>query len=192
MYSPKIQRLVTPLRLQRRRHLRSLKRRRIERQKEQKSEYEYVAAFHRYMRYIYSLSALCLPSVWPRGRRRSPLSRRHTRSMSFVRVERSSPTLTLVFSLQGNYRLKCLLVDLVLCGLSLYGYCTHALLTTKPRNAMHVLWVPLSCDSRFDHKAVRGGDGLCHYKISLSMATPLFVVGERSQLRNSSCLSQPY
>ena len=37
---PKIQRLVTPLRLQRRRHLRSLKRRRIERQKEQKTEYE--------------------------------------------------------------------------------------------------------------------------------------------------------
>ena len=40
--SPKIQRLVTPLRLQRRRHIRSLKRRRIERQKEQKTEYEYV------------------------------------------------------------------------------------------------------------------------------------------------------
>ncbi|EJC99152.1 ribosomal protein S6e [Fomitiporia mediterranea MF3/22] len=38
--APKIQRLVTPQRLQRRRHLRSLKRRRIERQKEQKSEYE--------------------------------------------------------------------------------------------------------------------------------------------------------
>ncbi|EPQ50893.1 ribosomal protein S6e [Gloeophyllum trabeum ATCC 11539] len=40
--APKIQRLVTPLRLQRRRHLRSLNRRRFERQKEQKSEYEYV------------------------------------------------------------------------------------------------------------------------------------------------------
>ena len=39
-YSPKIQRLVTPIRLQRRRHLRSLKRRRIERQKEQKTEYD--------------------------------------------------------------------------------------------------------------------------------------------------------
>ncbi|KAI0782060.1 ribosomal protein S6e [Abortiporus biennis] len=38
--APKIQRLVTPVRLQRRRHLRSLKRRRIERQKEQKSEYD--------------------------------------------------------------------------------------------------------------------------------------------------------
>lgn len=42
--SPKIQRLVTPLRLQRRRHLRSLKRRRIERQKEQKSEYDALLA----------------------------------------------------------------------------------------------------------------------------------------------------
>ncbi|KAH7929952.1 ribosomal protein S6e [Leucogyrophana mollusca] len=38
--APKIQRLVTPLRLQRRRHLRSLNRRRIDRQKEQKAEYE--------------------------------------------------------------------------------------------------------------------------------------------------------
>ena len=42
--SPKIQRLITPVRLQRRRHLRSLKRRRIERQKEQKSEYDALLA----------------------------------------------------------------------------------------------------------------------------------------------------
>jgi len=42
--APKIQRLVTPLRLQRRRHLRSLKRRRIERQKEQKAEYDALLA----------------------------------------------------------------------------------------------------------------------------------------------------
>jgi small subunit ribosomal protein S6e len=41
---PKIQRLVTPLRLQRRRHLRSLKRRRFEAQKEQKAEYEVILA----------------------------------------------------------------------------------------------------------------------------------------------------
>ena len=40
--SPKIQRLVTPLRLQRRRHLRALKIRRLEHQKEQKTEYECV------------------------------------------------------------------------------------------------------------------------------------------------------
>ena len=39
---PKIQRLVTPLRLQRRRHLRALKIRRLEHQKEQKAEYECV------------------------------------------------------------------------------------------------------------------------------------------------------
>ncbi|EGO04095.1 hypothetical protein SERLA73DRAFT_69881 [Serpula lacrymans var. lacrymans S7.3] len=38
--APKIQRLVTPVRLQRRRHLRSLNRRRIERQKEQKTEFD--------------------------------------------------------------------------------------------------------------------------------------------------------
>jgi small subunit ribosomal protein S6e len=42
-YRPKIQRLVTPLRLQRRRHLRALKIRRLEHQKEQKVEYEYVS-----------------------------------------------------------------------------------------------------------------------------------------------------
>jgi len=42
--APKIQRLVTPLRLQRRRHLRSLKRRRLEGQKEQKTEYESLIA----------------------------------------------------------------------------------------------------------------------------------------------------
>jgi len=42
--APKIQRLVTPVRLQRRRHLRSLKRRRLERQKEQKSEYDALIA----------------------------------------------------------------------------------------------------------------------------------------------------
>jgi hypothetical protein len=40
--SPKIQRLVTPRRLQRRRHLNSLKKRRLVSQKEQKAEYEYV------------------------------------------------------------------------------------------------------------------------------------------------------
>ncbi|THH26321.1 hypothetical protein EUX98_g7867 [Antrodiella citrinella] len=42
--APKIQRLVTPVRLQRRRHLRSLKRRRIEHQKEQKTEYDALLA----------------------------------------------------------------------------------------------------------------------------------------------------
>jgi len=42
--APKIQRLVTPMRLQRRRHLRSLKRRKLEHQKEQKSEYDALIA----------------------------------------------------------------------------------------------------------------------------------------------------
>lgn len=51
-YSPKIQRLVTPLRLQRRRHLRSLKRRRLERQKEQKTEYEYVPFISPFLHYV--------------------------------------------------------------------------------------------------------------------------------------------
>jgi len=42
--APKIQRLVTPIRLQRRRHLRSLKRRRLEHQKEQKAEFDALLA----------------------------------------------------------------------------------------------------------------------------------------------------
>ncbi|RDB16063.1 40S ribosomal protein S6-B [Hypsizygus marmoreus] len=42
--APKIQRLVTPLRLQRRRHLRSLKRRKLEHQKEQKTEFDSLIA----------------------------------------------------------------------------------------------------------------------------------------------------
>ncbi|KAK0199775.1 40s ribosomal protein s6-b [Desarmillaria ectypa] len=42
--APKIQRLVTPIRLQRRRHLRSVKRRKLEHQKEQKSEYDALIA----------------------------------------------------------------------------------------------------------------------------------------------------
>jgi len=42
--APKIQRLVTPLRLQRRRHLNSLKRRKLEHQKEQKTEYDVLIA----------------------------------------------------------------------------------------------------------------------------------------------------
>jgi len=42
--APKIQRLVTPLRLQRRRHLNSLKRRKLESQKEQKAEYDVLIA----------------------------------------------------------------------------------------------------------------------------------------------------
>jgi len=42
--APKIQRLVTPRRLQRRRHLRSIKKRRFASQKEQKAEYETLMA----------------------------------------------------------------------------------------------------------------------------------------------------
>ncbi|KDR79875.1 hypothetical protein GALMADRAFT_222816 [Galerina marginata CBS 339.88] len=42
--APKIQRLVTPQRLQRRRHLNALKRRKIDHQKEQKAEYDVMLA----------------------------------------------------------------------------------------------------------------------------------------------------
>jgi len=42
--APKIQRLVTPLRLQRRRHLLALKKRKLEQQKEQKAEYDVLIA----------------------------------------------------------------------------------------------------------------------------------------------------
>lgn len=43
---PKIQRLVTPQRLQRKRHLQSLKKRRTEAQKEHKADYEKAVARH--------------------------------------------------------------------------------------------------------------------------------------------------
>ncbi|KAJ3506593.1 hypothetical protein NLJ89_g6786 [Agrocybe chaxingu] len=42
--APKIQRLVTPIRLQRRRHLNALKRRKLDSQKEQKAEYDALIA----------------------------------------------------------------------------------------------------------------------------------------------------
>jgi small subunit ribosomal protein S6e len=42
--APKIQRLVTPLRLQRRRHLNALKKRKLDHQKEQKAEYDVLIA----------------------------------------------------------------------------------------------------------------------------------------------------
>lgn len=48
-FSPKIQRLVTPVRLQRRRHLRALKVRRIEHQRDQKTEYEYVRFLYTFL-----------------------------------------------------------------------------------------------------------------------------------------------
>ncbi|KLO14410.1 40S ribosomal protein S6 [Schizopora paradoxa] len=44
--APKIQRLVTPLRLQRRRHLRALKKRHVLKVREQKTEYDKVLAKH--------------------------------------------------------------------------------------------------------------------------------------------------
>lgn len=81
--SPKIQRLVTPLRLQRRRHLNSIKRRRLERQKEQKTEYEFVYFFpgHTFLRLTTCfLSAFFLPSVLQKGKKRRLPSKLHTRS----------------------------------------------------------------------------------------------------------------
>lgn len=57
---PKIQRLVTPVRLQRRRHLRAIKRHRIERQKEQKAEYEYAEPVNMYSLFIDDLTSVLL------------------------------------------------------------------------------------------------------------------------------------
>lgn len=57
IYRPKIQRLVTPLRLQRRRHLRALKIRRLEHQKEQKAEYECVSS-------LFSLPAKLISGIF--------------------------------------------------------------------------------------------------------------------------------
>jgi hypothetical protein len=83
LYRPKIQRLVTPIRLQRRRHLLSLKRRRLEHQKEQKSEYEYVVhpfplLFHQSNIHLTVLSS---PNVSQRKRQRPQRSRRRTKHM---------------------------------------------------------------------------------------------------------------
>jgi hypothetical protein len=64
VYSPKIQRLVTPLRLQRRRHLRSLKLRRLEHQKEQKAEYECVS-------FLFFFPLLLVLSVFQRPYRKT-------------------------------------------------------------------------------------------------------------------------
>ncbi|KAI0942023.1 hypothetical protein AcW1_009647 [Taiwanofungus camphoratus] len=99
--APKIQRLVTPLRLQRRRHLRSLKRRRIERQKEQKTEYD----------------ALLQKRVAEKKEKVAAVKALHKK---FV-LSRSLfvPLLTLS-SFQGHRCLKCLL--LLICGRFMYGF----------------------------------------------------------------------
>ncbi len=84
--SPKIQRLVTPLRLQRRRHLRSLKIRRLEHQKEQKAEFECVVS-------VLPSNNVSLSTFHPaplsqnasqRRRKRSLPSRHHIRSALFI------------------------------------------------------------------------------------------------------------
>jgi hypothetical protein len=84
-HRPKIQRLVTPRRLQRRRHLNAIKRRRLDHQKEQKAEYECVEfAIYRFTAASHHASlALCSRSVLRRRRRRL-LPTRHT----FTRSER--------------------------------------------------------------------------------------------------------
>ena len=75
--SPKIQRLVTPLRLQRRRHLHSLKKRKLEHQKEQKAEYECVQTFlSPFLKFTFVLPLVSsLPSVLPRKRPGPPPSK---------------------------------------------------------------------------------------------------------------------
>ena len=83
IYRPKIQRLVTPLRLQRRRHLRALKIRRLEHQKEQKAEYECVSfLFSLPIKLIFGILVLFLQNVSQRRRRKLLQSKHHTRSVS--------------------------------------------------------------------------------------------------------------
>ena len=83
IYRPKIQRLVTPLRLQRRRHLRALKLRRLEHQKEQKAEYECVPfLFSLPMKLIFGILVPFLQNVSQRRRRKLLRSKHHTRSVS--------------------------------------------------------------------------------------------------------------
>ena len=81
--SPKIQRLVTPLRLQRRRHLLALKKRRLDHQKEQKAEYEYVDFFfesssHINVLFFFPTSVSSSPSALPRKKPRPPPSKHRT------------------------------------------------------------------------------------------------------------------
>lgn len=78
-FSAKIQRLVTPIRLQRRRHLRSLKRRKLESQKEQKAEFEYALSFPSMIVNLIQCSVPSSPSVSQRRRPRSPPSKHRTR-----------------------------------------------------------------------------------------------------------------
>ena len=80
--SPKIQRLVTPLRLQRRRHLLAVKKRKIDHQKEQKAEYEYVQTSLRpFIIFIFFLptSVSSSLSVLPIKKPRLPPSKHRTR-----------------------------------------------------------------------------------------------------------------
>jgi hypothetical protein len=83
IYRPKIQRLVTPLRLQRRRHLRALKIRRLEHQKEQKAEYECVSSpFRLPIKPNFSILVPSLQNELQRRRRKLLRSKHHTRSVS--------------------------------------------------------------------------------------------------------------
>lgn len=77
-YRPKIQRLVTPERLQRRRRVRVIKRQNFERQKENKSEYEYVISLLPLLELI-NYAVLSLPSVSPRRRQKQLQQRQPTR-----------------------------------------------------------------------------------------------------------------
>lgn len=85
IYRPKIQRLVTPLRLQRRRHLRALKIRRFEHQKEQKAEYEYVSSSFSSLRSLcWAFSVPLSQNVSQKRRRRLLRSKHHIRSVSLL------------------------------------------------------------------------------------------------------------
>jgi len=66
---PKIQRLVTPQRLQRRRRIRTTKRQNLERQKENKAEYEYVTSLFSPSK-LMDRAVLSLPNVSPRKRQK--------------------------------------------------------------------------------------------------------------------------
>jgi len=75
---PKIQRLVTPQRLQRRRRIRTAKRQNLERQKENKAEYEYVTSLLPLSKLI-DHAVLSLPSVSLRRRQKQLQQRQPTR-----------------------------------------------------------------------------------------------------------------
>ena len=113
--SPKIQRLVTPLRLQRRRHLLALKKRRLDHQKEQKAEYEYVIYLF-LSRPLTSMSCFSSPLQCPHRQARCREKSQDRRHQSIAPQE-FVIHVPYDLSFRKRYSLQNILRGLVLAGL---------------------------------------------------------------------------